>query len=396
MTRHNISYNGEGWEVFILALTNFFLNLFSLGFYRFWALSRIRRYFWSAFELDGSPLVYDGKGEDIFWSATIWLLVLMTLTLVLGSLSLLNFSTVSWFFDGLSLSLFLLLGLTGLYGRCVYIAAQTRWRGQRFSVDLGPWYASWRLALYALITLFSIGLLEPLARRGMSQFLLRHSRVENKKVFCNMRLIPLVWPHLALLFSLALFFVYSWQFYQNNDAAAVNSILFSLSLIYLSYLWSRARYAAELINSVTIAGLKAKSHFGLSHMLWLLLEGLFWGILLYLFLSIPLSFLLIFIVEAYESQLFAELAKIVEHKQEISNSNQVLFIKTSVAFCASFLISLVLGNALIKPILTHRFYQLIAKNLDLKGTLEPLSQTPYPPNSSIGEGLGFILSQRGL
>lgn len=47
------SYTGDGNEIFKLALKTSALTLVTLGIYRFWAKTRIRKYIWSSAEVDG-------------------------------------------------------------------------------------------------------------------------------------------------------------------------------------------------------------------------------------------------------------------------------------------------------------------------------------------------------
>ena len=51
-----VSYAGRGMPLFFLALKTGFLTVLTLGIYRFWARTRIRRYFWSAIRPGGVPL----------------------------------------------------------------------------------------------------------------------------------------------------------------------------------------------------------------------------------------------------------------------------------------------------------------------------------------------------
>ncbi len=55
-----ISYAGEKGPVFWLALRTGILTVLTLGFYRFWAKTRLRRYYWSAIRPGGAPLEYVG------------------------------------------------------------------------------------------------------------------------------------------------------------------------------------------------------------------------------------------------------------------------------------------------------------------------------------------------
>ena len=59
-------YTGDGKALFFLALRTGLLTFFTLGIYRFWAKTRIRRFIWSSTRLDGSRFEYTGTGLEKF------------------------------------------------------------------------------------------------------------------------------------------------------------------------------------------------------------------------------------------------------------------------------------------------------------------------------------------
>ncbi len=59
-------YTGNPVEIGTIVGVNFVLNLVTLGFYRFWAKTRVRRYLWSRISLYGDRLEYTGLGKELF------------------------------------------------------------------------------------------------------------------------------------------------------------------------------------------------------------------------------------------------------------------------------------------------------------------------------------------
>ena len=57
-----IGYAGRVGEIATIALQNALFNLITLGFYRFWAKTRLRRYIWGNIEYRGERLEYTGRG----------------------------------------------------------------------------------------------------------------------------------------------------------------------------------------------------------------------------------------------------------------------------------------------------------------------------------------------
>jgi uncharacterized membrane protein YjgN (DUF898 family) len=49
-----------------LTLVNLLLNIITLGFYRFWAKTNVRKHIWSSVHINGEPLEYTGTGMELF------------------------------------------------------------------------------------------------------------------------------------------------------------------------------------------------------------------------------------------------------------------------------------------------------------------------------------------
>ena len=70
MTEHSAPlsgrYKGQGGPLFSLILQTSALTLLTLGIYRFWAKTRVRKYFWSSVSVDGDSFEYTGTGLEKF------------------------------------------------------------------------------------------------------------------------------------------------------------------------------------------------------------------------------------------------------------------------------------------------------------------------------------------
>ena len=63
---HRLEHDGRSGELFVIFLVNLALSILTLGIYRFWGRTRIRRYVWSQTSLLGEPLEYSGRGMELF------------------------------------------------------------------------------------------------------------------------------------------------------------------------------------------------------------------------------------------------------------------------------------------------------------------------------------------
>jgi uncharacterized membrane protein YjgN (DUF898 family) len=67
---------GDNVPLFRLALINGLLSLITLGIYRFWGKTKIRKYLWSSAEIDGDRFEYIGTGREKFLGFLVALVVL--------------------------------------------------------------------------------------------------------------------------------------------------------------------------------------------------------------------------------------------------------------------------------------------------------------------------------
>lgn len=61
-----LQYDGRLGELYRIFLVNLLLTVITLGIYRFWAITRWRRYFWSHMRFQGERLEYTGRGLELF------------------------------------------------------------------------------------------------------------------------------------------------------------------------------------------------------------------------------------------------------------------------------------------------------------------------------------------
>ena len=73
----------EKSKLFWLAFWTGFLTVLTLGIYRFWARTRLRRYIWSAIDVGGDSFEYTGTGLEKFLG---FLIGLVVFTVYLGLL----------------------------------------------------------------------------------------------------------------------------------------------------------------------------------------------------------------------------------------------------------------------------------------------------------------------
>lgn len=166
-------YTGAGGAIFKLAFATSMLTLVTLGIYRFWARTRVRRYIWSSVTVKGDAFQYTGNGLEKLLG---FLVAVIILAFTLGAIQLgLFFFNLSVFAprdDELGLALQILAAQASLvllaplfffarYRSLRYKLARTRWRGIRFALAPGAWGYAGRGVWMSLLSIVTLGIMLP-------------------------------------------------------------------------------------------------------------------------------------------------------------------------------------------------------------------------------------------
>lgn len=160
-----------------LLAKNFFLTLVSLGFYRFWARARLRRYFWSNILIANEPLEYTGTGLELFIGFLIAIAVIAPIGIgyvILQRVMLGNPAAAG----GLSLVYFLVLLCfvqIVVFRARRYRLSRTAWRGIYAAQTGSAWRYLALSLLYTLATLLSFGLAMPWRSVALERYKINHS-----------------------------------------------------------------------------------------------------------------------------------------------------------------------------------------------------------------------------
>lgn len=157
-------FDGTASRIFVLAFWTGLLTVLSLGLYRFWAKTRLRRYYWSSIRPGGVPLEYVGQPLEKLLG---FLIAVTVLAFYIGVVNLLlmfvSFTFLASNFAAYALSF---LGVIPLwffarYRARRYVLARTRFRGLRLGLEPGAWGYAGRALWHWFLTLITAGLLWP-------------------------------------------------------------------------------------------------------------------------------------------------------------------------------------------------------------------------------------------
>ena len=147
------------------------LLMFTLGIYRFWLTTDIRRYLWSSAELTGESFEYTGTAYELLLGFLIALTVLVPpystfflVTLALGSI---------W--GSLGLLILIFLGQYAFYRARRYRLTRTIYRGVRFHQTGSAFRYSVCAVLWWALIILSAGLAYPFAQTKLEHFKMRHT-----------------------------------------------------------------------------------------------------------------------------------------------------------------------------------------------------------------------------
>ncbi|NNF70792.1 MAG: DUF898 family protein [Rhodobacteraceae bacterium] len=157
-------FAGKHGPLFMLALKTSMLTVLTLGIYRFWMKTRLRRYYWSSVRPGGAPLEYVGEPIEKLLGFLIAVVVMafylgiVNLVLMFVSFSFFQNNTVAY---ALSFMGVVPIWFYALYRARRYVLARTRWRGIRFALEPGAWGYAVAAIWHWALTILSAGLLWP-------------------------------------------------------------------------------------------------------------------------------------------------------------------------------------------------------------------------------------------
>lgn len=181
-----------------LIFWNTLSTFMTLGLYRFWARTRLRRHFWHRVIVAGSPAEYMGHGFELFAGFVVIFLAAAVafLAFLFSSIYAYGDSTLT---DLLSLSPIALLPLLlplALFRARRYRLNRTVWRGIHLSQDgsVLVYMAIWAGSL--LLTILTLGLAYPARNLWTERYRLTHTLVGDQRVTFGGRVLALLVPWL--------------------------------------------------------------------------------------------------------------------------------------------------------------------------------------------------------
>ena len=169
-----VAFSGNRGEFFRLAARGAALELVTVGFYRFWLVTDIRRHLWSHTVVDGDAAEYTGRGKELLIGFLFALAILVPIYLVYFLISV-EAEHLKGFASFPLIVGFYAFGQFAIYRARRYRLTRTVWRGVRFWMDGSGWAYAWRAMLWGLLAFLTLGLVFPWREAALERYKMQHS-----------------------------------------------------------------------------------------------------------------------------------------------------------------------------------------------------------------------------
>src|SRR5712671_3268420 len=170
-----VRFGGEPRAFWRLLAHGAVLLMLTLGIYRFWLTTDVRRFLWSSTELAGESFEYSGTARELLLGFLIALAILVPLYTVFFLIALGLGSVGETLSSPLALLVLTVLGHYAVYRARRYRLTRTVYRGVRFHQSGSAWrYAICAVFWWTLI-LSTLGLVYPFAQSRLERFKMRNT-----------------------------------------------------------------------------------------------------------------------------------------------------------------------------------------------------------------------------
>ncbi len=212
--RNRLDYDGSGGDLSKIAITNALLTLATLGVYRFWGKTRVRRYLWGHVNFLGDRLEYTGTGKELFIG---FLVAIVFLSPLIGASIWVQLAypvdhEVRGTMESIQAIIILFLIYLALYRARRYRLTRTQWRGIRFGQDgSGSKYALLAFG-WGILVILSLGMAYAVYRTRLQHYRTTHTWFGDRRFDFEGRAAALFGPWmLTWLFFMPTFgLIYIW------------------------------------------------------------------------------------------------------------------------------------------------------------------------------------------
>jgi uncharacterized membrane protein YjgN (DUF898 family) len=173
-TSGGVRFLGQRRSYWRLLIRGAVLLAATLGIYRFWLATDIRRFLWSNTEIAGEALEYTGTALELLLGFLIAIAILIPVYTVIF-LAALDLGAIGKFSGMLAFAGLGVLGQYAIYRARRYRLTRTIYRGLRFHQEGSAWKFAFRAVAWWLLTALTVGLTYPFQVASLERYKMRHT-----------------------------------------------------------------------------------------------------------------------------------------------------------------------------------------------------------------------------
>ena len=170
----SVTFSGARSEFFRLVSRGAAIELITLGFYRFWLATDIRRHLWVNTSVDGDSAEYTGRGKELLIGFLFAMAILVPIYLAYFLVTV-EAERYEGFASIPLLISFYAFGQFAIYRARRYRLTRTVWPDVRFWMDGSGWAYAGRAMLWTLLAVLTLGLAWPWRAAALERYKMRHS-----------------------------------------------------------------------------------------------------------------------------------------------------------------------------------------------------------------------------
>lgn len=170
----SVQFPGKRGEFLHLVARGALLELVTVGFYRFWLVTDMRRHLWSRTVVDGDAPEYTGRGRELLIGFLVAMAILMPIYLVYFLVGL-EAERIQAFASIPLVAFLYVFGQFAIYRARRYRLSRTVWRGVRFWMSGSGWAYAFYAALWGTLVVLTLGLALPWRDAALERYKMKHS-----------------------------------------------------------------------------------------------------------------------------------------------------------------------------------------------------------------------------
>ena len=172
--RGPVRFLGEPGFFWRLLTRGAVLLMFTLGIYRFWLTTDVRRFLWSNTEFSGETFEYTGTAVELLLGFLIAIVILVPLYTAFFVVAL-SSGPIGEMSSLLSFLMLVVLGNYAIYRARRYRLTRTIYRGVRFHQTGSAWRYAVCAVFWWSLTILTLGLAYPFAQSQLERFKMRNT-----------------------------------------------------------------------------------------------------------------------------------------------------------------------------------------------------------------------------